>query len=141
MVTLPAIGKPHAFIKRDVAMLGAFRDHPQVAAVLEQKRIGQVPRLLQDRRHPADRAGAIEFDGRNNASADPMVEILEKYKCSSLPLHRKRIGEEAMPWIRKHLPVSSGQVAGLPDPGALTIPPSDMPMRRIAAQPVDFLRN
>ncbi|MGX1073930.1 hypothetical protein AB7M45_004540 [Bradyrhizobium elkanii] len=137
----PLVGKADAFVDRDIPMRGAFRNHPQFAVVLDQERVGQVPGFLEHRQHGADRSVAVEFDRGDDALAGAVVEVLEEHEGPALPLHRDGIGIEVIAGIAEHVPGRSRQVAGPPDIRVVGVAPTDMPMRRVAAETVDFLRD
>jgi len=59
-------------------VLGAFRDHPQVTIALDQKRIGQVPRLFEHGNGLSSRAHIIELDRRNDAFSDSVIKIFKR---------------------------------------------------------------
>src|SRR3954470_20517253 len=99
-----------------------------------------MPGLFEHGHNLADRSPLAELDRGNNRLSDPMIEIFKKDKRSSFPFDRKRIRIEAMSGIGKDAPRRPRQVAALPDV-FFGIPPSDMPMRRMAAKPVDLPRD
>src|SRR3954447_9889470 len=96
-----------------------------------------MPRLFEHRHYRTLWAGAIEFDGRNDALADPVIEVLEKHEGAALPSDRKRIGIEAMSGISDDRPWRAGQIAGCPDAGVIGVAPADMPVRRVTAKPIN----
>src|SRR4051812_76088 len=96
-----------------------------------------MPWLLEYRHHRSARAGGVEFDGRDCALADAMIQILEEHEGPALPCHRKRIGVEAVSRIGDDRPRSARQIAGCPDAAIVGVTPADLPMRSVAAKPVD----
>src|ERR1044072_9357953 len=100
-----------------------------------------MPRLFQDGHSLSDGPVAIELDGGNEPFPHMMVQFLEKDERSALPVDRKRIWTKAVSGIGKHVPSGARQIPRLQDICRGTVAPADVPMRRVAAQPIYFLRN
>jgi hypothetical protein len=111
-VTLPSVGKFDAPIERQIPVLRTLRYHPQFTVRFDEKRIGQMPRLFQDRGDRPARPAAVERDRRDDAFADAMIEILEEDERAALPCHGKRIGIETMSRIGDDRPRRAGQIPG-----------------------------
>ncbi len=113
-MSLPFVRKPNAFVERDVPVERALRDHPQLAIVLDQERIGQVPGLLQHRHDLADRAGASpNSTAEMMLFSNPMIEIFEVDECSSLQCDREGIGVEMVSGIGENVPARPGEISRL----------------------------
>src|ERR1700680_441953 len=98
-----------------------------------------MPRLFQHRNDLANRPGAIELNSGDDAFADAMIEVFEKDKSSSFPVHRKRIGVEAMIWIGNSLPARAAEIPGPPNARTVGVAPTDVPVRCITAEAIYVL--
>src|ERR1700730_13484472 len=100
-----------------------------------------MPRFFQHRCHRSFRPCVIELDCGDNSFSNAMIELFEEREGSPVPDHRERIGVATMPGIRDDPPGRAGLILGCPYAGVIGVAPADMPMRRVAAQTVDSLRD
>src|SRR5665213_1861970 len=109
--------------------------------MLQQKRIGQMPRLFEHGYYGPDRTGLTELDRGNSAFADAVIEIFKEGEGSPLPRHREWVGIEAMGGAGQIVPGRTRQIARTPNALVVGVAPADPPMRRIAAETIDPLQD
>src|SRR5437764_6107608 len=85
----------------------------------------------------ADRPALIEFDHRNHAAADAVIKLLDKDVSFSVLLDRERIRIESNAVVRQFTPSARRMSAKLDHIGAVDHPPTDTPVRREKAQPIE----
>ena len=134
-MALPFLGEIDRAVDGDVAVGGAFRDHEDVAAMLDEEGVGEMPGLLQHRHDGTGAAGLVEGDDGDDALFGLMVEILEEQIVPALPAERKRIGVEMVDRVGKHIPADAIEIAARPDVAArLDETVADAPVRAVAAE-------
>jgi hypothetical protein len=120
------------------AVLRAFGDHPDLAAVLDQERIGEVPGLLEHREDRSHRSVLAEAHRRDAGLLRAVIEVLDEDRELAVAQDREGIGVEAQAPVGEARPGGAAEALGVPDVAVGDHAPAHPPMGSAAAEVVEL---